>query len=817
MRTSLPFEKGTTVTLRVWQLILCSLSTWRGFPFFICVTPTVKCVDGKEEPMTTTGCTLQNFANLVADYAFKTNPYPLMLFCKIKCSPAQQVKVANIFKTTLKDLIPTPLTVMHTSQLPSPYALKRKVLLIGSVEPGVESELASLFFLHSYDVRHLPPERKPWHVLRISAQQIFPNLSSVVVEHSRSCLTIVHGTAERKKKVLMMMPTLPATCANGPGNNPCAAWQLGCQVVPLHPQNALLSAHLAAAGKFWTNGLCGYTRKPWFLAQDSLAFEDCTLTPEVLSTVTTLYTSLEIEVMSGSVLPKITCEKQTVDPFVELEMVGVPADCKTVRTKCIKNKRFKPKWFQKFSFPLTMSHHAILLFKVFDHSYSNEMPIAHAFVPVNCMRYGQRIIHLYDAEGNQPPMCTLFVRASLEENPLVVYPLCKHVQVVPELSLARSPHDQMCLNLMRGPRDEVGTVDVFADVACARSVNMYPTLPQTGTQLGTPICDQYTVVTFKDSTTLFALADGCSWGDRAKEAARKSVDCFCDYFGVNHWKAKSVPDLAKMLVGGLQKANRAISENKHEECEPAGTTTFLGGLLVRLLRDEDTANCDEPGVIHTAKKWACVFISVGDCKAFHWSSVTKEVQDITKDNRSGLDVTDPGGRLGPQKNGKADLRNLCIFVREVDPGDIIILTSDGVHDNFDAPSLGVTPERALELHSCGGAGGSASGGESPLRGQTWKQLEKSNSSFSTQLRQDFMCHTLGTFIKDHCFGPDSGGVLSVAELTNAVLDHCVEITQTSRVYMESNPKAKQPNDPVAFPGKLDHATCVSFRVGEIWV
>ena len=85
--------------------------------------------------------------------------------------------------------------------------------------------------------------------------------------------------------------------------------------------------------------------------------------------------------------------------------------------------------------------------------------------------------------------------------------------------------------------------------------------------------------------------------------------------------------------------------------------------------------------------------SVGDCKAFLYSPTKKTAIDITLGNRAHLDATDPGGRLGPfvGRSGDPDLRNLHLYFTLCSEGDVIIVMSDGVHDNLDAYSLGKSP------------------------------------------------------------------------------------------------------------------------------
>ena len=66
--------------------------------------------------------------------------------------------------------------------------------------------------------------------------------------------------------------------------------------------------------------------------------------------------------------------------------------------------------------------------------------------------------------------------------------------------------------------------------------------------------------------------------------------------------------------------------------------------------------------------------------------------EITKGNRGGLDVRDPGGRIGPYLDeGRPDLRNLTLYCYPCEDADIIALVSDGVHDNLDPHMLGKSP------------------------------------------------------------------------------------------------------------------------------
>jgi len=92
-------------------------------------------------------------------------------------------------------------------------------------------------------------------------------------------------------------------------------------------------------------------------------------------------------------------------------------------------------------------------------------------------------------------------------------------------------------------------------------------------------------------------------------------------------------------------------------------------------------------------------VNIGDCKCFIWKESTKKVIDATLGNRNNLttaDIKDCGGRLGPYtEKGEPDLRNLDLNCAICEEGDIIILVSDGVHDNLDPQQIGIPPYKLL--------------------------------------------------------------------------------------------------------------------------
>ena len=58
------------------------------------------------------------------------------------------------------------------------------------------------------------------------------------------------------------------------------------------------------------------------------------------------------------------------------------------------------------------------------------------------------------------------------------------------------------------------------------------------------------------------------------------------------------------------------------------------------------------------------------------------------------------------------------------------------------------------------------------------------------------------------------GAATPDELCSTLLDHCVKTTSASRKYMCENSGRIVPKDYVAFPGKMDHSSCLAINVSH---
>eukprot|EP01112_Ceratiomyxa_fruticulosa_P000907 TRINITY_DN1085_c0_g1_i1.p1 TRINITY_DN1085_c0_g1~~TRINITY_DN1085_c0_g1_i1.p1 ORF type:complete len:412 (+),score=76.02 TRINITY_DN1085_c0_g1_i1:415-1650(+) len=353
----------------------------------------------------------------------------------------------------------------------------------------------------------------------------------------------------------------------------------------------------------------------------------------------------------------------------------------------------------------------------------------------------------------------------------------------------------------------------------AKTVSTYPLMPH-GARDGDPIVDRFYVLGC-GNRTLLSVADGCNWGVRPQMAARDAINAFSKYFTDKErigLLMNDLQDAGHFLLRSFCEAHNQIIKDKSDIWE-AGTTTLLGSLVIEFEVEE---KLDAP-------KWGFLCASVGDCKAFHVSLSNRAIIDVTVSNhQTTQDRRDPGGRLGPYVGqGWPDLRNLRLYFTPCCEGDFIIIVSDGVHDNLDPQTMGKLPKDF--------------GIDTPLwdsipaqRVQAIKQV------FMISLLEDLVFNTNSATTKVMEFLSQNGSLKSSQEfataftihnknksppivktpiplpeeITSRIINHCVELTSKSRDFMQENPKSKQPSDFVSFPGKMDHTTCVTYKVSS---
>ncbi len=76
---------------------------------------------------------LRDAVRVIAEYAFLTSPYPVILSIENHCSLSQQKVMAQCFKSTFGSKLYTQRLNRNENFLPSPEALKEKFLIKVSV------------------------------------------------------------------------------------------------------------------------------------------------------------------------------------------------------------------------------------------------------------------------------------------------------------------------------------------------------------------------------------------------------------------------------------------------------------------------------------------------------------------------------------------------------------------------------------------------------------------------------------------------------------------------------------------------------------
>lgn len=405
--------------------------------------------------------------------------------------------------------------------------------------------------------------------------------------------------------------------------------------------------------------------------------------------------------------------------------------------------------------------------------------------------------------------------------------LFQHLPLIKVKKLKKNPK---ILNTVSGPYDIHFPLEAFESLICGRSISTYPHIPGRPSRDGDPICDSYCVQMLEDDVMIALVCDGCNWGKRPMEASNIAKTAFVEYLRSHQSEINELRDAGHYLLQALSFCHHKICEGKEDVWE-AGTTTLLGGMLFRIKRDKEdnkgksgklevshSGSSNSNGIANSNSKddkedknfkWVWVCVSIGDCKCFHYDVNQKIVTDLTIGNRKNVyDPKDCGGRLGPYVgNGQPDLGNVMVYYKECEEGDLIMILSDGVHDNLDPQVLGKTPKE------CG----------APPDVVEWTDFKSvlDAQNAKAEFMKKFFTNELilggedDDKLRSKVFSQvQSTEPLSPSNITARIMKHCLNVTAKGREWMEQNPREKLPDNYVLYPGKMDHATAVVIRVAK---
>lgn len=246
-----------------------------------------------------------------------------------------------------------------------------------------------------------------------------------------------------------------------------------------------------------------------------------------------------------------------------------------------------------------------------------------------------------------------------------------------------------------------------SEYAYGLSDSLYDRNQVTKNKNGNPIADCFGIIARKDSAIL-AVADGVNWGEKASIAAKSAVHGSLHYLNktifndtkpfenltiktdesslsstVLDEKVNLVSSTREVFVCLLRAFNCAhdlILENK-------GMLTTLTVAVVLPLKQKSERRVRTPNgeKIETEVQYVCCVCNVGDTLAYIYSR-KYGIRELTKgshDINCNRDMRDALGALGPVDGINPELSNLTLSVTTLQQGDIVMVASDGLTDNFD--------------------------------------------------------------------------------------------------------------------------------------
>ncbi|XP_056244616.1 1-phosphatidylinositol 4,5-bisphosphate phosphodiesterase eta-2 [Seriola aureovittata] len=174
--------------------------------------------------------------------------------------------------------------------------------------------------------------------------------------------------------------------------NPQPYWNAGCHMVAMNYQTEGRMLELNQA-KFSSNGNCGYILKPKCMCK--AAFNPMLDDPLPGHRKT----QLVLKIISGQQLPKpkdsmFGDRGEIIDPFVEVEIIGLPVDCSKQQTRVVDDNGFNPMWEETLVFNIQMPQIALVRFQVWDHDPIGRDFIGQRTVAFTSIMPGYRHVYL---------------------------------------------------------------------------------------------------------------------------------------------------------------------------------------------------------------------------------------------------------------------------------------------------------------------------------------------------------------------------------------------------------------------------------------
>ncbi|XP_007898261.1 inactive phospholipase C-like protein 1 [Callorhinchus milii] len=381
--------------------------------------------------------TFRNVIEVISKYAFMFSEYPLILSLGNHCSVEQQRVMVQHMKKILGNKIFTEHPNSSQTYLPSPEKVKRKIILKGRVmPPHSESsdgyltnddeetyvtqkltdnshsdnrlirlckELSDLITLcqciHFTDFNTSMKNQKYWHMCNFNetmASKLANEFPEEFVNHNKKFLSRVYPSAMRIDSGNM---------------NPQEFWNCGCQIVSMNCQTPGPMMDLNI-GWFQQNGRCGYVLRPSIMREEVSYFSANIkgMVPGVLPQ------TLHLKIISGQNFPKpkgAGAKGDVIDPYVCVEIHGIPTDCAELRTRTVHQNGDNPMFDASLEFEINLPELVQVRFVVLDDDYIGDEFIGQYTIPYECLQPGYRHVPLLSFTGELIEYATLFIHVAI--------------------------------------------------------------------------------------------------------------------------------------------------------------------------------------------------------------------------------------------------------------------------------------------------------------------------------------------------------------------------------------------------------------------
>ncbi|XP_061443396.1 inactive phospholipase C-like protein 2 isoform X2 [Rhineura floridana] len=405
--------------------------------------------DGPDnEPVIYTGHTMtsqivfRSVIDIINKYAFFASEYPLILCLENHCSLKQQKVIVQHMKKILGDKLHTQSPNAEESYLPSPESLRRKILIkakkLSSNCSGLEGDVTDEDEGAEMSQRMGKEGVEQQNIIMVKRFQLCKELSELVC----ICKSVqfkdfqISFQLQKYWEVCSFNEVLATKYANeNPGDfvnynkrflarvfpspmridssnmNPQDFWKCGCQIVAMNFQTPGLMMDLNI-GWFRQNGNCGYVLRPAIMREEVSFFSANTkdtvpgVSPQLL----------HVKIISGQNFPKPKgsgAKGDVVDPYVYVEIHGIPADCAEQRTKTVHQNGDNPIFDESFEFQINLPELAMVRFVVLDDDYIGDEFIGQHTIPFECLQAGYRHVPLQSLTGEALAHAFLFVHVAI--------------------------------------------------------------------------------------------------------------------------------------------------------------------------------------------------------------------------------------------------------------------------------------------------------------------------------------------------------------------------------------------------------------------